>query len=1159
MLQFNKLKLSGFKSFVDTTEMPVELGMTGIVGPNGCGKSNLVEALRWVMGETSARQMRGKDMEDVIFGGTSSRSARNIAEVALALDNSARVAPARFNDYSDLEVTRRIEREKGSVYRVNGKEVRARDVQLLFADAASGARSTALVSQGRIGQIIAQKPTERRHLLEEAAGITGLHSRRHEAELRLRAAETNTERLDDILATLESRLQGLKKQARQATRYRNLSDHIRKAEATLLHLKWTRAEADMEVSRTALQAAEDSVAELTRRTATASLEQTRAAADLPELREAEAAAAIELQRLIITRDGLGAEEARVFREQEECATRLQQVAQDIEREKRRREDAVEAIKRLDEENGALEDSRAGEDEAVQTAAETLERANSEIADLDAEHTRLTESLASAEARRTSLERTVNDLQSRLQQIVQRIDVTDAQRKALLEESDPSRGDKDAEREVENAEQALRQARGDIEKADTAREAADTAIESARAVEVDARSGLTGLEAEEKALSAMLESKEPGMFPPLVDALTVQSGYESALGAALGDDLSAPADEPSAVHWCTLLPYDENIPLPVGVERLSDRVKAPKALDRRLAQVGVVKNEQAGRQLQGALKPGQRLVSPDGWLWRWDGFTVSPDAATGAAMRLGQRNRLTDVRKDIDEANKSAESAMAATKEAREAAKAASAAQREAKHVTREAEKRLAVAREKQGALKEKAAARSSRGAALEEQVSALIADRDEVASRHRDATAAVDNLPATEDQRDALEAIRSDLVKKRSHQADCQSRHAGLAGMAQERERRISDIAGELESWHRRREDAQGQIEQLKARVEVLNAQQERLGNLPSEIEQQRRELANKVNEAERKRRDAGDALAVSEARVSDASRTLRGIESALADGREARARAEGVVEQNRITMDSMAERVAEKLQTTPANLRELAGIADDTKVPDMDAAERRVERLIRERDTMGPVNLRAEQEAGEMTEQIDTLNSERADLTAAIDKLRRGIAELNREGRRRLLEAFREMDENFQTLFVRLFDGGTAHLHLTDSDDPLEAGLEIMASPPGKKLQVLSLLSGGEQALTATALLFAAFLSNPAPICVLDEVDAPLDDANVDRFCTMLEKIAEESDTRFIVITHHRMTMSRMDRLFGVTMTERGVSQLVSVDLKQAEAIRESAGVGAA
>ncbi|HJN25383.1 MAG TPA: AAA family ATPase, partial [Rhodospirillales bacterium] len=378
MLRFSKLRLSGFKSFVDPTEMHIEPGLTGVVGPNGCGKSNLVEALRWVMGETSAKQMRGSGMEDVIFGGTAERPARNIAEVVLNLNNEERSAPAQFNEFEELDVSRRIEREKGSTYRVNGKEVRAKDVQLLFADSATGARSTAMVSQGRIGAVINAKPAQRRSLLEEAAGITGLHSRRHEAELRLRGAETNLERLEDILATLEVQMQGLKKQSRQANRYRNLSDHIRKAEATLYHLRWIAASQELETHRAELKESSAKVEELTRLAAIATTAQAEAAINPPSLRQLEAEAAAELHRLTVARDGLDAEERRIAEAHAEAERRLEQMTADIEREKLLATDATQAIQTLDEERVNIASAQQGEEESGRIAGEELSEANNAV-------------------------------------------------------------------------------------------------------------------------------------------------------------------------------------------------------------------------------------------------------------------------------------------------------------------------------------------------------------------------------------------------------------------------------------------------------------------------------------------------------------------------------------------------------------------------------------------------------------------------------------------------------------------------------------------------------------------------------------------------------------------------------------------------------------
>lgn len=1154
MIEFKKLKLTGFKSFVDSTEIPVELGLTGVVGPNGCGKSNLVEAMRWVMGETSAKQMRGKEMEDVIFGGTTNRPPRNAAEVMLKLDNRTRSAPAQFNEFDELEISRTIARDKGSTYRVNGKEVRARDVQLLFADAATGARSTALVSQGRIGQIISQKPTERRHLLEEAAGITGLHSRRHEAELRLRGAETNLERLEDILGTLDVQLQALKKQARQATRYRNLSDHIRKAEATMYHVRWVEAEAALQSSREALQDIEDKCNELTRAAASANIAEAKASEELPALRQAEAEVAAALQRLVIARDSLEEEEARLSREAHAITERLGQISADLEREKTRQTDAGEAIERLTEEKQRLETERDESGDALKEAADAVSAIDTDVAGLDEQNTTLTEGLATEEARINGLRKTVVDLRDQIERLDRRLAESEDHRKQLLALSGESRELEEAERDANEAEADLTAARERVEQADATRETAVGDLEAARERDAAARDALTELAAEEKALADLLETDEPEMFAPLIDAVDVSTGYEAALGAAMGDDLSAPADEPASVHWRTLDAIAAAAALPDGATPLANHVKAPKALARRLSQIGLVDDVEAGKRLQPLLREGQRLVSRDGWLWRWDGFTVSPDAATGAAKRLEQRNRLADIRQQISGLRKAAETASGDAQTARETLASAEQALREARGAVESADHRLAGARERRAAHKEQAAARSSRIAALDEQIESLQADRADAGGRFDEAETALADAPDLENRRTELGMLRGQLEEARAKQTDIRGRHAGLARAAEERDRRLASLDSETEGWRKRAGDAESQIEQLQARQQSLTEERSRLADLPAEIEQKRLDITEKLESTERARSKAADALAETETRANELKQAARDGEAALADARESRARAEGVVEQNRQAINSIHERVAETLHVQPAQLAEIAEIAEDAALPDLEQSERRVERLHKERDNMGPVNLRAEQEAEELTEQIDTLGSERDDLLQAIDKLRKGIAELNREGRERLLVAFNEVDAHFQALFVKLFGGGTAHLSLTDSDDPLEAGLEIMASPPGKKLQSLSLLSGGEQALTALSLLFAVFLTNPAPICVLDEVDAPLDDANVDRFCTLLEHISSETGTRFVVITHHRMTMARMDRLFGVTMTERGVSKLVSVDLKQAEAMRATA-----
>ena len=1154
MLRFNKLRLSGFKSFVEGTELQIELGLTGIVGPNGCGKSNLVEGLRWVMGETSAKQMRGGEMDDVIFGGTEDRPARNIAEVVLSLDNSARVAPAQFNDFEELEVSRRIEREKGSTYRVNGREVRARDVQLLFADSATGARSTAIVSQGRIGAVIAAKPVERRLLLEEAAGITGLHSRRHEAELRLRGAETNLERLDDILVTLDTQLANLKKQVRQATRYRNLSDHIRKAEATLFFLRWTADEKTLEAAEKEFAETEAVVATLTGAAGAAATVQVEHAAELPKRRQAETEAAAELQRLNLARDNLEAEEKRIGEQSADCRDRIEQTAADKARETALIADAEAALERLADEMGGIEPPAEGEEDARAEAAENLTAANAAAEELEHKLTALTEQAANDEARQAGLEYKIKDLNERLERLAARGSGI-AEQRAELEGERPEASDlAEAEERLALTQTKLKHARKAAAEAETARmETADKAAAAQSGAQA-ATAAAAGLKAEVQALSEVLETGDGRQWPPVIDSLAVDPGYEAALAVALGEDLIASDDEAAPSHWRALGPLSNPPALPGGAPPLSDFIQAPAALERRLSQIGVVDSEDEARRLAADLAQGQRLVSRDGSLWRWDGFTVSASAATTAQARLEQRKRLKKAREKLAEAEaaaKVAEHRQAAAKQAEDDARAAERAAREAATL---ADGTYGEARDRVAEIKDHLAGHVSLLASLRDQATAIEGDQEHLQTEESESRKSLDETPDPAGARKEIAGLRAELTGRRAHQVECQSRHDTLEKAAEEHRQRLATIDAETKSWTGRGEAAKAQLQQLDERRQALDQELERLDARPDEIAEQRRVLLGSLEAAEEKRKGLADQLAETETALAEADKNLRAAEAELAAARENMVRAEGAVQQAKQACEAIKERIKDRLECGPKQLFEISGLKPDADLPDLEAVERKVERLIRERETMGPVNLRAEHEAAEMKEQIDTLGTERDDLLKAIDKLRRGISELNREGRKRLLVSFEEVNKHFQELFVRLFGGGRAHLELTDSDDPLEAGLEIMASPPGKRLQVLSLLSGGEQALTAIALLFAVFQTNPAPICVLDEVDAPLDDANVDRFCTMLEQMAKSDETRFLIITHHRMTMARMDRLYGVTMTERGVSQLVSVDLQKAEELRATA-----
>jgi chromosome segregation protein len=680
MVQFDKLRLSGFKSFVDPTELTIESGMTGIVGPNGCGKSNLVEAMKWVMGETSAKQMRGSEMEDVIFAGTGSRPARNIAEVMLTLDNKTRTAPAMVNDSDQLDIVRRIERGHGSAYSVNGREIRARDVQTLFADAATGSRSTAMVSQGRIGALINAKPADRRMIIDEAAGITGLYARRHEAELRLRAAEANLARVQDVLVALEEQHKGLKRQARQASRYRNLSDHIRRAEAAVLALKLANAERDLAEAGERLKEAEAQVADLTRLVGLATTAQAEAAMALPPLRNDEAAAAAALQRLRVAHDALTAEAERVAQAQQEAGTRLAQTETDLEREHGRKSDADAAIADLDSQRERLEQERVGEDERAAEAAATRDAAQADTLAAETEHDRLTRQIADDEALRESVGREVAELRERLRRLAARRDEVTAQQQqveaelanlpalpeveaALAEarlafEEARRKGQEsiDAAREAERYESdaaraAVAQAeaeRLDMERARAAeRQAAEASHVTANETLQKVNARLTKLRAEEAGVAAALKSAADSLWPPLLDALTVDPGFEKALGAAFGEELEASSDRGAPIHWLPLGPIADAPALPDGATPLGAHVRTMPELERRLAFIGVVADEATGAALQDGLKPGQQLVTRDGGVWRWDGYVLRAGAPSTAAVRLSQRNRLAEIRQQIE--------------------------------------------------------------------------------------------------------------------------------------------------------------------------------------------------------------------------------------------------------------------------------------------------------------------------------------------------------------------------------------------------------------------------------------------------------------------------------------------------------------------------------
>ena len=1146
-MRFTRLRLSGFKSFVEPTELFIEPGLTAIVGPNGCGKSNLFDALRWVMGETRPTSIRGSEMDDVIFGGSAARPARNTAEVMLYIDNTDRTASAPYNDYDAIEVSRRIEREAGSVYRMNGRDVRQRDVQIFFADAASGASSTAFVRQGQISLLISQKPLARRAILEEAAGIAGLHQRRHEAELRLRAAETNMARLDDVIREIETAFQSLKRQARQASRYRNLSGLIRKAEALALYLRWSSGQAQVQAAEEALAKANGAVADCTGRAAIASTAQAEAAAELPPLRQREAERAAALHRLVMEREALDAEENRAREEAQRLRQRISQTEQDLAREKALDADAAAALETLSAETAELEAAVAG----AETELAAAQSSAADLADALAERERtlekLTSDLAEWHAQKHSHERTREVAEALAETSEQQLKTAESHKEAALAEAAGSA-------DVAAVEAAAALASRDANLLRIRHGEARLALDAAERTEAEARAPLENAErdvqrlsAEAKALAELLADRSSDLWPPLIDAVRVEAGYEAAFAAAMGDDIDAPADEAAPHHWRDLGALDLAMALPATAQALSHFVDAPAALIRRLSMTGIV-GESEGAALQKLLSPGQRLVSRRGDLWRWDGYVASADAPSAAAVRLSQRNRLALLERDLALAKDSCAALRARHSSARQHLASARQAMAEAETAQQHAGQALLQAQTETANVARAVAERASQLASLEAECRRLTQTRDAARESAQQASEALAALGDGIALANAAAEARAAAAQARSADSTARAKVAGLSREAEARAQRLATVATERARWELRRTSASEQMAEHLRRQDRMREELAGVESVPAQIAVKRNALLDTIGTAETQRNEAGDARAKAEARLAEADKAVKTADTVLSSAREERARAQALLEAALARIEELRLRIRDELDCTPDALSEQADLREGQEPPALDYADAKVERLKREREQLGGVNLRAEEEAAEHEQRLQTMIADRADLDGAIQRLRRGIQSLNREGRERLVDAFDKVNRNFQTLFAKLFQGGEARLSFTESEDPLEAGLEIFARPPGKRLQSLSLLSGGEQALTALALIFAVFLVNPAPVCVLDEVDAPLDDANVERFCDLLDEMTRLTDTRFLVITHHALTMSRMHRLFGVTMAERGVSQLVSVKLAEAQ-----------
>ena len=1149
MVQFTRLRLSGFKSFVDKTELEIAPGLNGIVGPNGCGKSNLVEALRWIMGESSAKKMRGGGMEDVIFSGTDKRSARNIAEVSVILDNSRRKAPPAYNGLEEIEIVRRIERDHGSSYKINGKNARARDVQMLFADTLTGANSPALVSQGHITRIINAKPADRRLVLEESAGVSGLYARRHEAELRLRAADANLLRLDDVLGGMETRLSALKRQSRQATKYKNLNAQIRQFEVMIAYLEWQILQNRRDELNSQFSAIENDVAQKLAAVAQLTKTQTTQSADLPDLRkkETEAAATLQTQKVILQR--MEDDEKRQSAQIEETNAQLTQCAQDEKHESQTFEENSRTLEKIQKEQEDILSVRQNEDEILAKKETDKDQIFKRLKECEDQFTALKETLAENRANRSAIESRIQsgtdrlklfqDRKAKLEQDIRGLELGEENRTEI----------KRLEEKIEKLDQKLLTLNSQIEPKKEAIRLAAAETESSRSGLSQAEKAFSEFTSEIATLQKFFEADNGQDFKPVLEDITTEPGFEKALSRALGDALTASLDNKAPSYWQSAADFSSDPSLPAGAKALLPSVTAPKELRRALTQIGYVESEQQGNDLSKNLLPGQSLVSAQGHYWRWDGLRMRAAAADRHGQYIAQKNRLNELEKLKIERAQEVESVRKKLDERRSAETAARQDLDETQQKIRDLEKEINTARPALIRIKEKIAGIENEKTRLGDILKTLTGDlritEDELQKDRNELESSADTLNMEKETE--LTQVQETLSKLRENYREAVRDFDIFQQQQNTRKARLQALADERISLQNRTIRGREQLKSLAERKKGLEEKLAELKTQPKALTADREELLEKISELESRRAVLAEKLIERETEVTETSKGLRAAELALGSAREERARIQATLTAVSEQFSEMEKSIEERFQMNPAELPEHA--AEDLvnyQGSDIENLKKRKEKLTQERESIGPVNLQADKEADDLEKEVSALLRERNELMQAIEELRGAIIKINKEARTRLMQAFEHVNTHFQSLFTRLFEGGKAHLALIDSPDPLEAGLEIFAQPPGKTLQSLSLLSGGEQTLTSIALIFAMFLTNPSPICVLDEIDAPLDDANVDRVCSLLEEIAERGETRFLIITHHRLTMARMDRLYGVTMPEKGVSQLVSVDLQR-------------
>ena len=1155
-MKFTRLKITGFKSFVDTTVLDIKPGLTGLVGPNGCGKSNIVEAMKWNMGEAGPSRLRAGEMNDIIFAGTKGRPSRNSAEVTLTIENNNEELLQAYTDSSEIEVSRKIEKDDGSTYQINNKEVRQRDVQILYADIAIGSRSNAIVDQGQVGKIISSKPQERRQILEEAAGISGIHARKHETELKLKSTETNLDKLEEIITNDVSRLKELSRQSNQAKRYKTISENIRKLEATILYQRWNSNKEKIEINKKQLESCTENVNQITRKIASVSLQQQNIENDLPALREENQKYSNILNKLKVEYDILIKEEESISLEKAKQKDTIKNLIAEIFNEEKLLKELDIQYKELTSNINTIKINTT--DININELKENLENLKKEEAYNSEKLTESERALAYNTSQIENLqneivklklqkEETKNSLQKNIEEIknLNTISKENNEKDVFLNKIDILK--KKLKDEDSKEISTLKKLDIIVEEIKNLNEK----IDQKKIVLQNKLRSIDQYNASKDILTKLFESDEKNI---VINYLKFPNGFEKAIEAALGHGLKASLEK-SSIEWRNINQQSLKS-LPEEIKSLSDYTKGVPEVLNILKLTGLVDNSEQGDLLQHKLIPGQQLVTKNGGLWRWDGYTHTENAKTPANQILQNKTNLIELTSkinslqseisnhetDILNLNSEINSSENNKIDNNAILLKINNSKIDIRSIIEKEQSAMSIYIENNNVNKTKLAILES-SKSKNEYLFKKLSNELAICLKKELSVSQIEDLKKNINQ------ITSKNNEKKIELNNYFSVYQKELSAIDNRENHLNQLVNEKSRLDSQINNIKNRIKNLKYNKNHLELDIKNLDLKPIQIEKLKLKIFNEIDNLKKKSNNISEKLLNKENENKSILNELKTYNEELINYREDKARQESLLQQSIERNNEDRERIYEKLKITPDKFNEIIDLSIETQ--GIEESNLALEKLIIQRERIGPVNLVAEEDSEKLRIKLEEIDKEKEDLINAINKLRSSIRAINKEARARLLEAFDEVNKHFKELFTNLFGGGEAYLNLEGSDDPLESGLELMASPPGKKLQQMSLLSGGEQALTAMALIFSVFLTKPSPICVLDEVDAPLDESNVDRFLDLIDSISKKSETRFLVISHHRLTMARMDRLYGITMQEPGVSQLVSVSLKDAEKIK--------